>query len=138
MEDDAPPCDLEEALQFSRSIGCPDSVTTAWYLHRESVDWKRGTAVSIRKWEPDLKFWIKGEKRRNPDAFKSVKAEASKTAPGQAWRTVDPAAFAKWASQYSTPPQLEGATDRLVERFRRSRLLPTPRRVKVKVRVKGH
>jgi hypothetical protein len=91
-------------------------VTKTWFLYRESADWQRANGTSIRKWQRDLEYWMDGERRRNPDAFKASKAPPES---GQAWKTIDPTAFAKWAATFTKPPQLEGATDRLVERFLR-------------------
>jgi hypothetical protein len=108
----ARPAGIEEAFEFSKAKSYPNKVTERWFKSRESTGWEKANGAPIRNWRADLDVWVMEEMRKNPSSFPKSEPKAEK-------RAVDPAAFAEWASQFATPPQLSTASERVIERFLR-------------------
>lgn len=71
-----------------------------------------GRAGAIRAAEVLRYSVTKGAKNPIWDAPKTIAPTTPKKKP-----KIDPAAWAEWGKQFATPPALEGASDRLIERF---------------------
>lgn len=115
-----PPLGLDEVLAYARAKGHPERIATYWLKRREAAGWRFPNGGPIHNWHSDLDGWVMEEMRRRPDTCKAAKAPA---ASAHLRSTIDPAAWARWASTFSSPPPLETASDRLVERFRRETAL---------------
>lgn len=110
------PCTLAEALQYAKTKGHPERITTYWLKRRDAAGWRFPNGGPIHNWNSDLDGWVMEEMRRHPDEYKAPKAPA---ASAQLRSSIDPASWARWASTFASAPSLATASDRLVERFRR-------------------
>jgi hypothetical protein len=110
------PCSLSQAMSHGRAMGYPRRETEIWFKWRESTEWERPNGATITQWRRDLEVWMLKEMRSNPGHFAAAQNRPTST-PDRS--IIDPAEWARWATGFATPPALEGASDRLVERFQR-------------------